>query len=109
MDLNLTGKVAVVTGGSKGIGLAVTKALVAEGVRVVAGARAAGSDLAELASTGAVHPVEVDLTAPDGPARLIAEAAAAFGGIDILVNNVGAARVRLDGFLAIPDEDWVSS
>lgn len=109
MDLQLTGKVAVVTGASKGIGLAITRALVAEGVRVVAGARTAGPDLAELASAGTAHPVEVDLTDPDGPARLVDEAVGAFGGIDILVNNVGAAKVRLNGFLAIADEDWTSS
>ncbi|HEX4357103.1 MAG TPA: oxidoreductase [Pseudonocardia sp.] len=109
MDLQLNGKVAVVTGGSKGIGLAITRAMVAEGVRVVAGARSEGPDLAELASAGNVHPVAVDLTAPDGPARLIDEAVRAFGGIDILVNNVGAAQVRLDGFLAVTDEDWANS
>ena len=109
MDLQLTGKVAIVTGASKGIGLAITRALVAEGVRVVAGARTQGPDLAELTASGAVHPVEVDLTDPDGPARLVDEAVGAFGGIDILVNNVGAAKVRLDGFLAITDEDWTSS
>ena len=102
MDLELAGKVAVVTGASKGIGLAVTRALVAEGVRVAAGARSPGA----LADLDGVHPVAVDLTAPDDPARLVAEAVAAFGGIDILVNNVGAVRPRLDGFLAISDADW---
>jgi NAD(P)-dependent dehydrogenase (short-subunit alcohol dehydrogenase family) len=102
MDLQLAGKVAVVTGASKGIGLAVTRALVAEGVRVVAGARSVGA-LAELAD---VHPVAVDLTAPGDPARLVAEAVATFGGVDILVNNVGAVRPRTDGFLAISDAEW---
>ena len=102
MDLGLTGKTAVVTGASKGIGLAVTRALVAEGAQVAAGARKAGA-LAELAG---VHPVAVDLTTPDGPARLVDEAVAAFGGIDILVNNVGAVHPRLDGFLAVSDADW---
>jgi NAD(P)-dependent dehydrogenase (short-subunit alcohol dehydrogenase family) len=109
VDLQLSGKVAVVTGASKGIGLAVTRALVAEGVRVAAGARAAGSDLAEFAASGVVHPVAVDLTTPDGPARLVEEAVREFGGIDILVNNVGAARPRLDGFLAVTEEDWAAS
>jgi NAD(P)-dependent dehydrogenase (short-subunit alcohol dehydrogenase family) len=109
MDLQLSGKVAVVTGASKGIGLAVTRALVAEGVRVAAGARGTGPDLTELARSGAVHPVAVDLTTPEGPARLLKEAVGAFGGVDILVNNVGAAHPRLEGFLAITDEDWADS
>ena len=102
MDLGLAGKVAVVTGASKGIGLAVTRSLIAEGARVAAGARNPDA----LAELDGVHPVTVDLTAPDGPARLVDEAVAAFGGIDILVNNVGAVHPRLDGFLAITDDDW---
>jgi len=102
MDLGLAGKVAVVTGASKGIGLAVTRSLVAEGARVAAGARSPGA----LAELDGVHPVAVDLTAPDGPARLVDEAVAAFGGIDILINNVGSVHPRLDGFLAITDAEW---
>jgi len=102
MDLGLTGKIAVVTGASKGIGLAVTRALVAEGARVAAGARKPGA----LADLDGVHPIAVDLTTPDGPARLVDEAVATFGGVDILVNNVGAVHPRLDGFLAITDDDW---
>ena len=102
MDLGLAGKIAVVTGASKGIGLAITRSLVAEGARVAAGARSPGA----LAELDGVHPVTVDLTAPDGPARLVDEAVAAFGGIDILVNNVGSVHPRLDGFLAITDAEW---
>lgn len=48
MDLHLSGKTAIVTGASKGIGLAVTRALAGEGVRVIAGARTAGAELSEL-------------------------------------------------------------
>jgi NAD(P)-dependent dehydrogenase (short-subunit alcohol dehydrogenase family) len=106
MDLHLTGKTAVVTGASRGIGLAVTRALVAEGARVVAGARELTPELKELVADGGVLAVEADLTAPDGPAELIAAAVLAFGGLDILVNNVGAVRPRVDGFLAVTDEDW---
>jgi pimeloyl-ACP methyl ester carboxylesterase len=73
MDFRLAGKVAVVTGASKGIGLAVTRALVGEGVSVVAAARSLTADLAQLTAQGRVHPVEVDLGTPDGPARLIDE------------------------------------
>ena len=101
MDLHLTGKIAVVTGASKGIGLAVTRALAGEGVQVVAGAREWHDEPSPL-----VHPVAVDLGTPDGPARLVDEAVTRFGGLDILVNNVGAVRPRTGGFLSITDEDW---
>jgi len=106
MDLHLAGKVAVVTGASKGIGLAITRSLAAEGVSVVSGALKGSAELDVLADRKSVRPVLVDLTTPDGPATLIAEAISAFDGIDILVNNVGAIRPRLDGFLAVTDDDW---
>lgn len=100
MDLGLSGKTAVVTGASRGIGLAVVRALVAEGVIVVAGARHTSPELAGLSG---VRVVEVDLTQPDAPASLVAEAGDA---VDILVNNVGGAPTRLDGFTAITDDMW---
>jgi NAD(P)-dependent dehydrogenase (short-subunit alcohol dehydrogenase family) len=102
MDLNLAGKVAVVTGASKGIGLAVTRALADEGARVIAGARSTEA----LEGLEGVSSVALDLAAPDAPARLIANAIEDHGRIDVLVNNVGAIRLRLDGFLAITDEDF---
>ena len=102
MDLRLTDKVAVVTGASKGIGLAVTQALVQEGAYVVAGAR----DTKSLEGLDRVTPVAVDLTSPEGPAQLVQTAIAKHGRIDVLVNNVGAVRPRLDGFLATSDEDF---
>jgi NAD(P)-dependent dehydrogenase (short-subunit alcohol dehydrogenase family) len=106
MDLGLIGKTAVVTGASKGIGLAVVRALAAEGANVVAGARTGSPELAVLAERSPVRPVLVDLTTSDGPARIVDEAVRAFGGLDVLINNVGAARPRLDGFLALTDYDW---
>ncbi|HEY4225331.1 MAG TPA: SDR family oxidoreductase [Pseudolysinimonas sp.] len=105
VELGLSGKVAVVTGASKGIGLAVTQALVAEGAKVVAGARSLTPDLERLAAEGSVQAVPIDLGASDGPARLVA-ACAHFGGLDIVVNNVGAVSPRLTGFLDISEEDW---
>ncbi len=102
MNLELTGKVAVVTGASKGIGLAVTRALVEEGAKVVAGARS----IAGLDRMPNVTPVAIDLSAPDGPGRLVARAIAEHGRIDVLVNNVGGVRLRLEGFLAVGDEDF---
>jgi NAD(P)-dependent dehydrogenase (short-subunit alcohol dehydrogenase family) len=102
MDLQLTDKVAVVTGASKGIGLAVTRALAAEGARVVAGAR--GID--NLQGLDRVAAVAIDLASPDGPARLIRRALDDHGRVDVLVNNVGAVRLRLQGFFGTSDEEF---
>jgi NAD(P)-dependent dehydrogenase (short-subunit alcohol dehydrogenase family) len=102
VDLQLTGKVAVVTGASKGIGLATVRTLAGEGALVVAGAR--GTD--SLVGIDGVTSVAVDLAATDGPARLIDHAVEQHGRVDILVNNVGAVRIRLDGFLGTSDEEF---
>src|SRR4051794_1534057 len=109
MDLGVAGKVAVVTGASKGIGLAVTTTLAAEGALVVAGARELTEEVRALAGHGSVLPVEVDLSDPSGPASLVDAAIATYGGLDILVNNVGATRPRPDGFLSITDDDWLQT
>jgi NAD(P)-dependent dehydrogenase (short-subunit alcohol dehydrogenase family) len=106
MDLGLKGRTAVVTGASRGIGLAVTRGLAAEGVHVTAGARASSAELDKLAETGMVRVVQADLAEPGGPDRLVA---AAGDQIDILVNNVGAAPARTGGFTEITDEDWQAS
>jgi NAD(P)-dependent dehydrogenase (short-subunit alcohol dehydrogenase family) len=102
MDLNLTGKVAVVTGAGAGIGLAVTNALVDEGAHVVAGSRGTET-LDELEH---VSGVALDLSEPAAPARLIERAIDDHGQLDVLVNNVGAVRLRLGGFLSLSDEDF---
>jgi NAD(P)-dependent dehydrogenase (short-subunit alcohol dehydrogenase family) len=108
MDLKLSDKNALVTGASKGIGLAITRALVAEGAHVVAGSRDTTAELQELTETGHVHAVKVDLSAPTGPTELVATARE-YGSLDVLVNNVGAVAPRLDGFLAVTDEQWWNS
>ncbi|MEV4450600.1 MULTISPECIES: SDR family NAD(P)-dependent oxidoreductase [Streptomyces] len=111
MDLQLTGKTAVVTGGSKGIGLEVVRLLLAEGVRVVTGSRTVTPELKE---TDAVS-VIADLSTPDGPAQLINAAVAELGGIDILVNNVGVgdskdlAEDALLNLAELPEEEWERS
>jgi NAD(P)-dependent dehydrogenase (short-subunit alcohol dehydrogenase family) len=102
MDLELSDNVAVVTGASKGIGLAVTRALVAEGARVVAGARTVES----LGGIARVTPVAVDLTSAEGPARLVQRAIDEHGRIDVLVNDVGGVRLRLQGFLGMSDQEF---
>ena len=105
MDLGLSGKVAVVTGASKGIGLAVVRTLAAEGAPVVAGARSAGA----LAGLDGVTAVEVDLAAPGGPEQLVARAIEAHGRVDVLVNNVGGVKLRTEGFLSLDDADFEAS
>jgi NAD(P)-dependent dehydrogenase (short-subunit alcohol dehydrogenase family) len=105
VELGLTGKLAVVTGASKGIGLAITRALVTEGATVVAGSRGSSPELEEL--TG-VRSVEVDLSTTAGPQQLV-DAAREHGAIDVLVNNVGGVKPRLEGFLAVTEEDWLAS
>lgn len=103
MDLHLEGKTAVVTGASKGIGLAVVSALAAEGVRVTAAARSVSEQLLELGT--AVNPVPVDLTASDAADVLARQA----GDVDILVNNLGGVAttsMRAEGFLGIDDDAW---
>jgi NAD(P)-dependent dehydrogenase (short-subunit alcohol dehydrogenase family) len=106
MDLGLTGKVAVVTGASRGIGLAIVRGLAANGAQVIAGARASSAGLDELVRAGQVRAIQVDLTGSSGPAELIEQAG---DQIDILVNNVGGAPARTGGFLSITDDDWLST
>jgi NAD(P)-dependent dehydrogenase (short-subunit alcohol dehydrogenase family) len=108
MDLHLAGKTAVVTGASKGIGLAVTQALVDAGAHVVAGARTRGPGLQALEGSGQVSFVPVDL-ARAGTAEELVAAAAHRGGIDVLVNNVGAGTVHTSGFVGITDDEWQAS
>jgi NAD(P)-dependent dehydrogenase (short-subunit alcohol dehydrogenase family) len=106
MELDLTGRVAVVTGASKGIGLAVARGLADAGARVVAGARSASDELDELVAAGRAQAVLLDLADADGPGRLVARAG---DRVDILVNNVGSAPARTGGFLAITDADWAAT
>ncbi|GLW05277.1 3-oxoacyl-ACP reductase [Microtetraspora sp. NBRC 13810] len=103
MDLQLTGKTAVVTGASRGIGLATVTTLVGEGMRVVAAARTITPELRE---SGAFT-VAVDLTGADGPRRLIDAALAELGDIDLLVNNVGGGDGSgVGGILDFDDRLW---
>jgi NAD(P)-dependent dehydrogenase (short-subunit alcohol dehydrogenase family) len=106
-DLGLSGARVVVTGAGRGIGLAVTTSLLAAGARVVAGNRNRTDALDDLIAQGAdLTVVEVDLASPEGAGQLVATAVERFGGLDVLVNNVGAVRPRFNGFLSTTDEDW---
>lgn len=108
MDLELRDKVAVVTGASRGIGFGIARALVAEGCRVAICARGeedldrAAGELVE--AGGQVLAVALDATSPDAPERLFAAAEERFGGLDILVNNVGMGSAQ--AFAEASDEDW---
>jgi NAD(P)-dependent dehydrogenase (short-subunit alcohol dehydrogenase family) len=108
MELGLSGRVAVVTGGSKGIGLAVVRGLLDEGVRVVCASRARTAEL-DLLDGELVH-VRADLSDPAAPAELIARTVESFGGLDILINNAGGpppgARLPRFGFLGLGDDEW---
>ncbi|MFI6356213.1 SDR family NAD(P)-dependent oxidoreductase [Streptomyces sp. NPDC050743] len=105
MDLQLTDNVAVVTGASKGIGLALADAFAREGVRVVAGSRSVTPELEELHEKYGVTAVPVDLATADGPRTLVRLAVEQYGRVGILVNNLGAATPR-QSFLDIDDAEW---
>lgn len=106
MDLHMSAKVAVVTGASRGIGLATVRALRAEGVSVVGAARHLTE---ELHATGALA-VCTDLSSAEGANRLIAAAIDEFGGVDMLVNNAGGGDdLTLDAFADLPDSAWTNA
>ena len=92
MELGLAGKVALVTGGTSGIGLAIAKRLLEEGARVVVCGRDPGkleATAKELAALGQARGMLADVSRPADAARLIAESVAAFGRLDIIVSNAG--------------------
>jgi NAD(P)-dependent dehydrogenase (short-subunit alcohol dehydrogenase family) len=109
MDLKLAGKIVLITGSSRGIGLATAKAFAGEGCRVMLSARSAEQlrdAEAALRATGAeVAAHAADVGDPAAAAKLIDAAVAAYGGIDVLVNNVGGggggARI-----VDSSDDDW---
>ncbi len=106
MKLDLAGRTAVVTGASRGIGLEICRALVREGMSVAAGALDGSAELRALADDSDVLIVLDDLTTAAGCQALVDQAVARFGGIDLLVNNVGGVHPRTDGFVGVSDADW---
>lgn len=107
MDLGLKGKVAIVTGSSRGIGRSIALAFAAEGAHVVLTARGAEAlerTVSEVTSAGVqAIGVVADLATPEGPERVVAAARESFGRVDALVNNVGGA------FPGADDAAWMNS
>ncbi|WP_432570260.1 oxidoreductase [Kineococcus sp. SYSU DK005] len=99
-----TGKRVVVTGGSRGIGAAVVQRFLDAGADVVATARSA---TAETPAAATFVPGDVSTTA--GVQALTTAALDVLGGVDVLVNNAGAARLHLGGTSTIPDEEWLDA
>jgi 3-oxoacyl-[acyl-carrier protein] reductase len=111
MDLGLRDKVAIITGSSRGLGLASAKALAAEGCRVTLCGRteatlhAAAREVASVAGgDDRVLAIRADLTEADGVQRVIDGTVERFGGLDVLVNNVALARGA--GLLETSDAEW---
>jgi 3-oxoacyl-[acyl-carrier protein] reductase len=107
MDLGLTGKVAMVSGASRGLGRAMARALADEGMHLSVCARtrdALNEAVVELSRSGSAVGFVGDLTRPEDAQRWVDETVARFGGVDVLVNNAGAAR---PGALAeLPESAW---
>lgn len=102
---NLTGKMALVTGATGGIGEAIAKALHAQGATVAVSGRNEDKLKALAAALGErVHIVPADLSSADGVDKLVSDAEAALGQIDILVNNAGLTRDNLS--MRMKDEEW---
>lgn len=109
MDLELTGRVALVTGASRGIGRGIARALAAEGCDLAIVGRTAEPlerAAAEIAAeTGSrVLPVAADVTAPDAAERLVERTRAEYGALDVLVSNAGGNRRK--PFEETTDQDW---
>ena len=109
MDLLLRGKAAIVTGSSRGLGLACAKALAAEGCRVCVCARgaetlkSAAAEVQEVATSQVIF-VVADLSSPEGAETVVAATLSEFGAIDVLVNNVATARGA--DIVGTSDAEW---
>jgi len=107
-DKRLEGKVAIVTGGSRGMGRAIAAALAREGAEVVVCSRnlEANRETAERIKSegGSAHPFQVDVTDPDSVSALVKNVVEKFGRVDILVNNAGVTADNL--LLRLKEADW---
>jgi len=98
VELGLVGKRCLVTGSTGGIGLEIARLLAAEGARVVTCGRR------DAPGVGEVGHVSADLAQSGEPERAVGSAVETLGGLDVLVNNVGIARIAR--FEDVPDDEW---
>jgi NAD(P)-dependent dehydrogenase (short-subunit alcohol dehydrogenase family) len=106
VNLGLEGRRALVTGGSKGLGAAIARELVGEGVRVAICSRNEAEVMAAGAELGVAHAQRADVTDPEQVRDFVARSAEELGGVDFLVNNAGGAHPGT--FETLSDENWVA-
>lgn len=100
----LSGKVALVTGGTKGAGRAIAERLLQAGATVIVTARNAPEK-----ANDKLHFIPADLSKAEGAQKVVGEVLSAFGKLDILVNNLGSSETPAGGFAALTDQDWEST
>lgn len=99
----LNGKIALVTGGTKGAGKAIAERLLQAGAKVIITARNKPEENQNL------HFISADLSTAQGTEKVVDEVLKKFGRLDILVNNLGGSETKGGGFAALNDEDWLGS
>lgn len=97
----LEGKIALVTGGTKGAGKAIARRLLSAGAKVIISARNPPED-----NPASMHFIAADLSKPEGTQKLTDEILTQYGHVDILVNNLGGAETPGGGFAVLTDNDW---
>lgn len=100
----LSGRIALVTGGTKGTGKAIAERLLQAGAKVIITARNASEK-----ENSKLHFIPSDLSTKEGAEKVISEVLSSYGRLDILVNNLGSSATPAGGFSALTDEDWEST
>jgi len=100
----LSGKIALVTGGTKGAGKAIAERLLQAGATVIITARNAPEK-----AESSLHFIPADLSKAEDAQKVINHVLSTYGRLDILVNNLGASSTPAGGFAALNDEDWIST
>ncbi len=100
----LSGKITLVTGGTKGAGKAIAERLLQAGATVIITARNAAEK-----ENNKLHFIPSDLSTEKGAQKVVSEVLSTYGRLDILVNNLGSSTTPAGGFSALTDEDWVST